>query len=558
VRNCAHTVSLLISSGNGYPAVGAVHSAASGLTGQQMVHAQTVRPVDRRDGWTFSALRNPLYHTSYALLANTAATTAVGVAYWAAAAHFYNQQVLGRSAALISALLLVSTFAQLNLTTALPRFIPKAGRSAGKFIAYSYGASAGTALIGGLAFVTILPRLSSQWRFVADSPPLAIAFVVAVVVWGVFTLQDIVLLSLRRPFLVPTENLVYGIAKLLMLVGVVSLLPLTGIFFSWVIPLAITVPAVNWLIFRRYLKKHDHPAPGGLRVREVVRFASVDYIGSVLGQAYGSLLPLLVLSILGAAANSDFYIAWSIVSGLGLVASNFGTSLLVEGAAAPHRLPDLTRGVLARSIVITSLGAAVLGLAAHPIMDIYGSRYAAHASSLLGLLAVGTIPSSLVVIAMSLDRVTGRVGRATLTRLALTVLVLSGSWLLLRIEGIDGVAFAWVGANLVVALARFPTIANAARRRTDPTPMATPARRSPARPAQEPELRQLPGHHRRRAAGRHRTGVLRVDQAERPGRSPDALKPPVAHAPTLSNSLDETGQTARALELLISLGKEVG
>jgi O-antigen/teichoic acid export membrane protein len=525
----------------------------------QMAEHEKVRVVRSQGGKGFAALRNPLYRTSYALLVNTAATTAVGVAFWAVAAHFYDQQVLGRSAALVSALLLVSTFAQLNLTTALPRFLPKAGRSAGKFIAYSYGASSCAALIGGLAFVTVLPRLSSQWQFVANSLPLAVAFVLAAAVWQVFTLQDIVLLSLRRPFLVPTENFVYGVSKLLMLVGIVSLLSSAGIFLSWVVPLAVTVPAVNWLIFRRFLKERDAAAtPSRLRAREVVRFASVDYIGSVLGQAYGSLLPLLDLSTLGAAANSSFYIAWSIASGLGLVASNFGTSLLIEGADAPDRLADLTRGVLARCIVIMSLGAALIGLAARPILDVYGSRYAVHASSLLGLLAVGTIPSCIVVVAMSLDRIAGRVGRATLTRLVLTVLVLSGSWLLARKVGIDGVAYAWGGANLVLALARFPTIVGAIRGQMGPTPISIPVRRPLAvlRPP-APGPSQLPSLHSRPAAGRHRAGALRVDPAERPGHLRHPLVSPVVHASTLSSALDPTGQTARALELLISLGTEV-
>jgi O-antigen/teichoic acid export membrane protein len=442
-----------------------------------MAQALKVCPKSSRGGRAIAALRDPLYRSSYALLVNTAATTALGVAYWAVAAHFYNQQVVGRSAALVSALMLVSIFAQLNLGNALPRFIPKAGRSAGKFIAYCYGISSCAALIGGLAFVTILPHLTSQWQFVSDSLPLAAAFVVAAVVWEVFTLQDIALLSLRRPALVPVENFVYGVCKLLMLISVVSLLHSTGIFISWIVPLAITVPAVNWLIFRRYLKERGHPTePGQLRVREVVRFVSVDYIGSVLAQASGSLLPLLVLSTLGATANSSFYIAWTIASGLGLVAANFGTSLLVEGAAAPDRLADLTRGVLARCIAITSLGAALLILAGHTILDIYGPGYAVRGTSLLGLLSVGTIPSCLVVIAISLDRISGRVGRATLTRLVLTVLVLAGSWLLVRRSGIDGVAFAWGGANLVIALVRLPTIVAAARRRTSPAAKPVPAR----------------------------------------------------------------------------------
>jgi O-antigen/teichoic acid export membrane protein len=503
------------------------------------------------------ALRNPLYYTSYALLANTAGTSALGVAYWAVAAHFYSQQVVGRSAALISALILVTTFAQLNLATALPRFIPKAGRLAGKFIASSYGASSGAALVGGLLFVTVLPHLSSHWRFLQDSLALAVVFVIAGILWEVFTLQDIALLSLRRPVLVPVENLAYGLLKLLMLVGVVSLLPSAGIFLSWVVPLAVTVPAVNWLIFRRFLKERYPAAPAGeLRAREVVRFASVDYVGSVLSQAYGNLLPLLVLSTLGAAANSNFYIAWTIAAGLGLVASNFGTSLLVEGAAAPHRLADLTRGVLVRCMVITTVGAALLGLGARYILAIYGAKYALHGASLLALLAVGTIPSCIVVIAVSLDRIAGRVGRGTLTRLVLTVLVLSGSWLLVGKVGVNGVAFAWGGANLVVALVRFPTILSAARRRRAAAPGPVLVRRpSAVRRPPVPESSPRPGSHRRGSAGRHRSGVL---QAER---SPHVRRSAASRAPYVSahsGALDPDGQTARALELLMSLSKEAG
>jgi O-antigen/teichoic acid export membrane protein len=471
----------------------------------------------------FAALRDPLYRSSYALLANSAGTTVVGVAYWAVAAHFYSQQVLGRSAALVSALMLVSIFAQLNLGNALPRFIPHAGQSAAKFIASCYGASSTAALIGGLAFVAILPRLSSQWHFLRDSIPLTVAFIVAGIVWQVFTLQDIALLSLRRPVLVPVENFVYGVTKLAMLVGVVSLLPSTGIFLSWVVPLAITVPAVNWLIFRRYLKDRDRTAPSRLRTREVVQFVSVDYVGSVLAQAYGSLLPLLVLSVLGAAANSSFYIAWTIASGLGLVASNFGMSLLIEGAAAPERLADLTRGVLVRCLAITSLGAVLLVLAGHPILDVYGSKYAAHTTALLALLAVGTIPSCLVSIAVSLDRIAGKVGRATLTRCVLTVLVLSGTWVLAKKVGIDGVALGWGGANLVVAASRFPTIAHAAKR-----------------PATA---------HR----GRHRADqkARRLEHLSHPH------APGTAHAPEPSGAPELAAQTARALELLMSLSMEV-
>ena len=490
--------------------------------------ALSARPAHKRGAQALDALRNPLYRSGYALVANTVGTTVIGVAYWAVAAHLYSQQALGRSSALVSMLILVSSFAQLNLGNTLPRFLPQTGRRAGRLIAYSYGVSSAAALAIASAFVVVLPQLSPRWQFLGHSPLLALAFVAAAVVWGIFSLQDAALLSVRRPVVVPVENTVYGVGKLLLLVGIAAVLPAAGIFVSWVIPLVVIVPAVNWLIFRRYLTDRDTANDvATVRARDVVRFASLDYLGAILGQTYGNLLPLLVLSTLGAAANGDFYIAWTIAAGLAMVVSNFATSLLVEAAAAPERLAELTRGVLARCAVVAVPGVALLVLAARLILSIYGHSYAVHASVLLGLLAVATIPNTLVTVTLSLDRIAGRVGRPAVTRLALAVLVLGGSSLMLRRLGIDAVGFAWTGANLIVAVARLPTILGTARRRAYPVPAPTAAGASAE--AGVPAAAGLPrtrstssgrGLHRRPPAGRHRVGAHQPPRAEMSGRPP--------------------------------------
>jgi O-antigen/teichoic acid export membrane protein len=428
-------------------------------------------------------MRDPTYRGGYALVVNTAGTTAFGLAYWAVAARLYDRQVLGRGAALVSALILVSSVAQLNLASALPRFLPQAGRSARRLIACGYGASSVAALAVGVAFVTVLPRLSSPWHFVGQSATLAAAFVGAAIVWGVFALEDAALTGLRHATVVPLENTAYGVCKLLLLAGAASLLPSAGIFFSWVVPLAVIVPAINWLIFRRYLADPVAAPPASpLRGREVVRFASVDYLGTLLGQACGNLLPLVVLSTLGAAADGSFFVAWTIAAGLTMVATNFATSMLVEGATAPHRLAELTRGVLARCALAVVPGAAVLAVAARPILSIYGAGYAAQTSFLLALLAVAALPNSFLQVAIAIDRITGRVGRATWSRLALAVLVLGGGWALTKHLGIDGAALAWGGGNLVVALSRSPAVFRAASGQATARRDRAPARHQSGRP----------------------------------------------------------------------------
>jgi O-antigen/teichoic acid export membrane protein/tetratricopeptide (TPR) repeat protein len=432
-------------------------------------------------GRVLDALRNPLYRTGYALVGNTIGTTVVGFVYWVIAAHLYSPEAVGRCSALVSALIVVSFLAQLDLQTTLARFLPQAGRSAGRFIAYSYGVTSVTAVAAGVAFVIVLPRLNSHWQFLRTSGSLDIIFVIAVVVWGIFALEDAALTGLHRAVVVPIENSIYGTAKLLLLLVMASLLPSIGIFIAWLIPLVLVVPAVNWLIFRRYARAREAVAASALRAREIIHFAAIDYIGMVFSEGYGYVLPLLVLSILGPAANGSFFVAWTIASGLELVAFNFGTSLLVEGVRAPSRIAELTRGVLARCALVTISGAAVLALGRHLILRIFGSAYVDNASMLLVLLGVATIPYSLVIIAFALDRIERRVGRVTVTQLALAVLTLGSSLLLISKLGINGIGFAWLGASSVVAVARFPTVARAVRQPRAPAlaPTPTPQQQKP-------------------------------------------------------------------------------
>lgn len=448
-----------------------------------------------------------LYTSGYALVINTAGTTVIGFIYWPVAAHLYTPSALGRSSALISALLLVSGIAQLNLNNTLPRFLPLVARRSGRLIRYTYGAAALATLLLGLSFVGILPRLNSQWRFLADQPALALAFVATTIVWSVFALEDAALTGLRRAVVVPVENVAYSIIKIAMLIALAAAFPMTGIFVSWTMPLLVIVPVINWLIFGRYLRSRAAAkAAATVRPREVLRYASIDFAGAMLGKLYGNALPLLVLSMLGARANSTFYVAWILTSSLGLVANNFATSMLVEGTSSPHRIAELTRGVLVRCALILVPSALALIAGSHLILSIYGTQYAAASSTVLRWLAISLIPRGIIVVVFAIDRLTGRVSRATFTNFFLTIAIFAGSWILLAHDGVNGVALAWGGANLLVAIVRLPTIIEAITGRLDRKATgADPLAASSPRPA--PSMLGLPIRRRLRLAsyaGAHR------------------------------------------------------
>ena len=468
----------------------------------------------------FSALRDPVYRGSYALVATTVGTNVIGAGYWAVAARLYGPETMGRAAALISALMLVATLSQLNLSSTLMRFLPQMGAmSAGRLIKLSYLASSLTALAGSVIFVTVLPRLSSEWHFVGDSAFLAVIFVVSVVVWEIFTLQDAVLVGLQHAVAVPIENVVYSLVKLALLVAAVKLLGSTDILLSWMPPLILLIPVINWLIFRYLKDRSPHDTVPAVRVRHLARFAAVDYLGVIVGQITANALPLLVISVLGPVAAGSFYIVSLITSGVASVGINFSTGLLVEAAAAPDRLPEITRGALKRCVIIMGSATIVLFFGAPFILRVYVGSDATQEVVLLRLLAVAFLPFCIETIAFSLDRIAGRPIRATLSQLAIAVLILGGSWLLFGRLGLNAVGVAVLGADLAVALVRLPTVAAALRRHPGAIAQPTSAARQAAMRGSDAPARRNRPPHRRDYSGRHRATGPGMADPRIPGRT---------------------------------------
>jgi O-antigen/teichoic acid export membrane protein len=409
--------------------------------------------------------RDHLFRSAHALMLSTVATSALGIAYWIVAARSYPERALGEGAAAISTILMLSNFAQMNLFHGLTRFIPTAGEATGRLIAYSYAASAGAALLLGAGFVVVAPQVSDNLSFLQSGALGAAAFVVSVVLWGLFALQDGVLTALRRAPWVPAENTLFGLVKLGLLVAFAGVYVSGGIFASWNLAVLMAVVPMNVLIYRRLLRTRTGPAGTAtpFSFKGVARFVGVDYIGSLFLQTYTTALPLLIVATLGAEANADFYVAYAVIVAVDLLSSNLATSLLVEAAHDEDRLREYTRRVLRRSALLIAGIVLFLELAAPYLLRVFGEGYAEDSTTLLRILALASLPRMVNIVYMGAMRVERRVGRVVMVQVATSVLVLSLTLALVSGMGVDGVGLAWLCAHGAVALALLPWLRRALR-----------------------------------------------------------------------------------------------
>jgi O-antigen/teichoic acid export membrane protein len=410
-----------------------------------------------------------LLRGAYSLMANTAVTAALGMAFWVAAARLFPSGTVGRDTVLISVMIELSTVCQLNLANGIVRFLPDLGSRSAPALRATYALTAGVALVAGTGFVLAAPHLSGQLAYLGDEPTLAAGFVLALAFWGAFTLQDAALTATRRAPWIPVENGVFGILKLAALPALFAAGIVNGVFLAWVLPIAFLLIPVNLFLFKRAIPARvaSTTSPSSitrLGQRRVLRFLGQDYLASVFTQATLTVLPLLVIGILGARQSAYFAMPFTIAIAFDTFAYSACTSLVVEAALDGESLPALTMLFIRRVVALLIPAAAVLALAAPVVMLPFGHAYAQHGAGVLRLLMCASLLRIVIALFSALSRAHGRGLRLAVAELALLLIVLGAAVPLAHSHGIDGVAAAWLGANAVICAAVLPLISRTVRR----------------------------------------------------------------------------------------------
>lgn len=416
-------------------------------------------PVPAGSGTRLAGLRHelavPLYRNAYALMLNTLVNSAAGLLYWVVAAHAFTDDEVGRGNALISLMVLVSLFAQVNSGQALIRFLPRAGTASPQLVAGAYGLSACLAVLGSGGVMAFCHVVLAPGHPLHVSVPFAWWFVASTTAWSIFSLQDSALTGLRAAMWIPLENGLYGVVKLGLLLAVARTSLADGVFTSWTLPvLALLVP-VNLLVFGRILPRHVRETAPEQKVptrRVLTRYMAGDYTGQVFNQLASTFLPVLVVGLLGAAQGAYFLPAQTIFTAMSLLSLGITSSLVVEGSKEGAQAHLYALAVL-RRIGATVLPAAVLvALGAPWLLELFGPQYRANSVVLLQLLMLSMFPRVVVSLYLTKSRLENRTAPLALLQFVQAVALIGGTVLLSGPLGLVAVGWTALATEVVLAL----------------------------------------------------------------------------------------------------------
>jgi O-antigen/teichoic acid export membrane protein len=422
-----------------------------------------------------SLVRNSLY-----LMGSTITTAGLGYIYWVVAAHIFAKQSVGASSAVVSMYTTISLLTYLGPYAMLIELLPRSERSP-EWTRILYRVCSTTAFVTCAATTAVAPVILASHNYRAFYTGLS-SILVVLAGAGSTTLLNLLgsaFIAARRASQLLVMQTLVSVAKLILLFPFANAGAI-GLVETWVISSILGVAVgVGWLIPQmglgrkaRYKSRRradtsrlDRQGPRDhARHRRGRGQSDPTYMRRLVGQHLTSvggmltplLLPVLVVMRLGAVSNADFYVTWMVGSVFFMVSPSLSTAVFAEGVRVESNLSRevfkalrVTAMLLAPAIIVMTIGGRI-------ILGFFGASYAKAGYELLIVLAISAIPDAVSNFAVSVWRITHKLGYSAALNLGILVTALAGAWVLMPRLGINGTGIAWGGAQLLGAIASLP------------------------------------------------------------------------------------------------------
>lgn len=390
-------------------------------------------------------IKAPLYKNAVYLMSNAAAMGVSGFFAWVIAARFYSAASIGLATATVAAISLLAVISNFGFGAAIIRYLEKVD-SQRELVNTCLTVSGAIAVVLAIIYIAGTRIWSRELDFL-QSPSMALIFTGCTVLWSLTWLLDSVFVAYRRADKVFWKNNIFSIAKLTLPLLFIAVAYGQGIVLGWGLGLLVGVVVSFGLWLPQLANNYRSTLPRVEVLKQTWRYSLGSYLVLLLKTNPGMLLPLLVVNTLGAEANAYFYMSWTISALLFSIPTAVSDSLFAEGSHAEGKLRQNT-GRAIRFVMLlvipASVGVIMLG---EWVLSLFGESYTS-GYPVLRLLAVSGVFVAMTAIYESVLRVKGKLRELNIITGCITIMMLVGGTVGLRLYGLDGIGYCWLLAHM--------------------------------------------------------------------------------------------------------------
>jgi O-antigen/teichoic acid export membrane protein len=401
-----------------------------------------------------------LLFSSASLMASQVLTAGVGFLFWVVAARRFDEASVGVASAAISAMSLLGAIGTVGMGTLLIREMPLNRGSEHRMLSAALLLSSGLGAALGLAFVLLAPLLSDEFAPLVADPWVSLSVIVGSGLTAAGLNMDQALVGLLRSELQLVRNIVAAGGRLLLLLATAVAGSLAGslaMLGSWSGALALSMLALALIALRRGQLRSA--VPPAWRILHFHRAAALrHHMLNLSIQVPGWVMPLITLTVLSAATNARFYLAWMLVGLASFVPAALCWALYASSSRDISSLARNGRITLALSVAAAVISALMLWLLGAQILTPLGASYAEAAAGPLPVLAMTLLPVAIKSHFVTIHRVRGTLNSASLVVAGAGLVEIVGAILGAHLGDLTGLSVGLLTAMLLEAAVMLPTV----------------------------------------------------------------------------------------------------
>ena len=387
--------------------------------------------------------RNTLLMNALYLMASTFILGASGFLFWIIIAKSYDSASVGLATTLLSVSSLVSLLGLAGFDTTFVRFLPASTRkndyiNTGLMVTLLMTISLAVLLAFVLPlFMPSLSMLTSPWAF--------LSFLFFTVATSLNTLTNAVFLAFKHAWYILVINGIFSAAKIILPLLVIQGDAMTIFTLAGLAQLLGLALSIYWM-----QKKFNYvfsPKIHADTLKIVRRFSLSIYISNNLSLLPPTLLPLIVLHLIGAKEAAYYYMAFTIANILYTIVFASMQSVLAEGS---HNRPALKTHIVSAAKLITAMlvpAILIVILMGNTMLGLFGQEYAKGAGQLLYLLAMGALPVACYAALTTIFKVIKLPATVIYMNGVSAAIVIALSCLWVPTAGLQAVGWAWLISN---------------------------------------------------------------------------------------------------------------
>lgn len=391
-----------------------------------------------------SFIKNSLY-----LIATYISSLVLGFFFWLMAARYYTPDDVGTISALLSGMLLIAMISSLGFQTALVYYLPRDRGNAGRILNSCIIASIAASFLFSSVFIYGLDIWARPLKPVLGGFMLAALFTLITTASTVSALVSAAFIAGRRSSLHMTKETLFSFLKILplpLLMGFGAV----GIFLAWGIGIMLAV--ILGFVLLSFVWKGYFPVPAyDPIIKSMAGYSIGNYLAGIFNSIPRYVLPVMIVNMINAESTGFFFIAMTVAGLLHGIPQSISSSLLAESSESGG-LWDKVGSAIRFNFILLFPGVLLFILFGKFVLNLFNPSYAQNAFNTLIILAIASIPMSVITIFTAVRNAEKRVRSVVKINASIAIFTLALAVPLMKSYGIEGAAAAFLATNTIAAI----------------------------------------------------------------------------------------------------------